>query len=271
MAEKPLYPKVVVGFVDDERGEDARVIGERIVERDGGELNVVHVDKGSPAKVLRDLAEKGEADLIVLGSTHRAAIGSVAPGSVAEQLLKGAPAALVIAPRGYARAVAITEAEASGETADDVPEDFPLRFIRDQLRVIAVGFDGSSESRAALDEAAVLAERFKAAIRIVAVSEPLPQATGPATSMPGGAGLGFDLQSRLHDAAAEMPSELRVQPILDKGEPVEKLQERAGEGVDLLVLGSRGFGPVMRLMLGSVSARVIRDAPCAVMIVPRST
>jgi nucleotide-binding universal stress UspA family protein len=40
-------------------------------------------------------------------------------------------------------------------------------------------------------------------------------------------------------------------------------------GVDLLVLGSRGFGPVMRLLIGSVSSRVIREAPCPVLVVPR--
>ena len=52
-----------------------------------------------------------------------------------------------------------------------------------------------------------------------------------------------------------------------KGDPVRKLLDDAEMGVDLLVLGSRGFGPVMRLLLGSISARVIREAPCPVMIV----
>ena len=85
---EPLYPKVVCGYQETEPGEDARVLAERVVERDGGELDVVHVEKGSPAEVLRELAEKGEADLIVLGSTHRAALGFVAPGSVAEHLLR---------------------------------------------------------------------------------------------------------------------------------------------------------------------------------------
>ena len=68
MAEAPpLYPQVVVGYVENERGEDARLLAERIAERDGGELKVVHVEKGSPADALQALAERGDADLIVLG------------------------------------------------------------------------------------------------------------------------------------------------------------------------------------------------------------
>src|SRR6266550_3474323 len=101
MSEGPLYKRVVAGYEDNERGEDARVLAERVVERDGGELKVVHVEKGSPADTLQALAERGEADLVVLGSTHHAAFGSVAPGSVAEHLLHGARCRLIIAPKGY--------------------------------------------------------------------------------------------------------------------------------------------------------------------------
>ena len=43
----------------------------------------------------------------------------------------------------------------------------------------------------------------------------------------------------------------------------------AGTGIDLLVLGSRAYGPARRTLVGSVSAAVIRHAPCAVLIMPR--
>jgi nucleotide-binding universal stress UspA family protein len=246
MADSPLYPKVVAGYEDNERGEDARVLAERIVARDGGELNVVHVEKGSPADALQALAEKGEADLIVLGSTHHAHVGSVAPGSVAEHLLHGARCRLVIAPKGYAR--------------EDHSED--------RLRVVAVGFDGMAESHAALDEAATLARKFGASMRVIGVATPVP-ALGAAAAAQAGPEAGPDFQTRLHDAVAGLPTELRALPVLDRGDPVRKLLEQAEFGVDLLVLGSRGFGPVMRLLIGSVSSRVIRKASCPVMVVPR--
>jgi nucleotide-binding universal stress UspA family protein len=241
----PVYPKVVVGYEENERGEDARVLAERVVERDGGDLKVVQVEKGSPADALRALAERGEADLIVLGSTHRAHIGSVAPGSVAENLLHGARCRLIIAPKGYGAA----------------------DHSQDRLRVVAVGFDGMAESQAALDEAAKLAKKFGGSIRVVGVIPPAPPAAAAAAARVEGSGP--DFETRLHDAIAELPPELRALPVIERGDPVGRLIEDAGVGVDLLVLGSRGFGPVMRLLVGSVSSRVIRQAPCPVMVVPR--
>lgn len=242
----PIYPQVVVGYLENERGEDARVLAERIVERDGGELKVVHVEKGSPAETLQALAEKGEADLVVLGSTHRAHFGSVSPGSVAEHLLHGARCRLVIAPKGY------------GE----------VNHSQDRLRVAAVGFDGMAESYAALDEAARLAAKFGGSLRVIGVATPVP-AMGAAAAAQVGAEAGPDFQTQLNNAVAELPSELRALPVFERGDPVEKLLEAAEMGVDLLVLGSRGFGPVMRLLIGSVSSRVIRKAPCPVLVVPR--
>jgi nucleotide-binding universal stress UspA family protein len=245
-AAPPIYPKVVAGYEETKAGEDARVLAELIVERDGGELTVVHVEKGSPSDTLQALAERGDADLIVLGSTHKAHVGSVAPGSVAEHLLHGAKCRLAIAPKGYSE--------------EDHTED--------RLRVAAVGFDGMAEAYAALQEAARLGAKFGGSLRVVGVDTPAPAVASGAASQ-AGAAAGPDFQTRLHDAVADLPSELRALPVYVRGDPVEKLLEAAEMGVDLLVLGSRGFGPVMRLLIGSVSSRVIREAPCPVLVVPR--
>jgi nucleotide-binding universal stress UspA family protein len=251
MAEAPpIYPKVVVGYLENERGEDARVLAERIVERDGGELKIVHVEKGSPADALQALAESGEADLIVLGSTHHAHFGSVSPGSVAEHLLHGARCRLMIAPKGYG------DADHS----------------QDRLRIAAVGFNGMAESYAALDEAARLAAKFGGSMRVIAVATPVPGMGAAAAAQAGaeaGAEAAPDFQTQLYDAVAELSPELRALPVFERGDPAQKLLEDAEVGVDLLVLGSRGFGPVMRLLIGSVSSRVIREAPCPVLVVPR--
>ncbi len=189
MVERPLYPKVVAGYEENERGKDALVLAERVVARDGGELNVVQVEKGSPADALGALAEKGEADLVVLGSTHHAAFGSVAPGSVAEHLLQGARCRLIIAPKGYAK------------------EDHS----QDRLRVLAVGYDGMAESQAALDEAAVLAGKFGASMKVVGVMTPIPP-MGAAAAAQAGPESGPDFQSRLRDAVAELPGAARPAP-----------------------------------------------------------
>lgn len=246
MPGPPPYRKIVVGFEENSRGEDAKALGERIAAAEGGELELVQVTGGDPAAILAELAERGQADLIVLGSTHRGAIGAVSPGSVAERLLKGARARLVIAPKGYAE----------GDFAET-------------LHVVGVGFDGGLESQAALAEATELARRAGAAMRVIAVATPVPAIGAAAAAQAATQEAGEDFQSQLHEAVGELPSELRALPILERGDPVDRLLARAEEGLDLLVLGSRGFGPVMRLLIGSVSAKVIRRAPCPVMIVPR--
>ena len=40
--------------------------------------------------------------------------------------------------------------------------------------------------------------------------------------------------------------------------------------MDLLVVGSRGYGPLRRVLLGSVSSELMHSAPCPVMVVPRT-
>lgn len=53
------------------------------------------------------------------------------------------------------------------------------------------------------------------------------------------------------------------------GSPAPVLAEACEDGVDLLVVGSRGYGPAMRVLLGSVSTKLINSAPCPVLVVPR--
>jgi len=52
------------------------------------------------------------------------------------------------------------------------------------------------------------------------------------------------------------------------GAPERVITERAKEhDVDLIVIGTRGLGPVKHLLLGSVAERTIRHAPCSVFVV----
>ena len=52
------------------------------------------------------------------------------------------------------------------------------------------------------------------------------------------------------------------------GEAWEELRD-AGRELDLLVCGSRRYGLLRRVLLGSVTARLIRDAECPVLVIPR--
>ena len=52
-----------------------------------------------------------------------------------------------------------------------------------------------------------------------------------------------------------------------EGDPAQPLSEQS-EYLDLLVLGSRGYGPLRSVLLGIVSAQVIRESACATVVVP---
>lgn len=53
------------------------------------------------------------------------------------------------------------------------------------------------------------------------------------------------------------------------GPPAETLASACEDGVDLLVAGSRGYGPLARVLLGSVTTGLTGMAPCPVIVVPR--
>lgn len=62
----------------------------------------------------------------------------------------------------------------------------------------------------------------------------------------------------------ELPAEKEVLV----GEPYEIILKMAkDEGIDLIVMGNRGFSKIKRFFVGSVTQRVISEAPCPVLVV----
>ncbi len=79
-----------------------------------------------------------------------------------------------------------------------------------------------------------------------------------------------ELRETLFEAVAELPRETRAEAIFLRGYPAPELVEAAEKGIDLLLLGTRGGGPLRRALYGSVSSNVLRMAPCPVLITPAS-
>jgi len=116
-------------------------------------------------------------------------------------------------------------------------------------RRIVVAYDGSDASRRALDAAADLVG-YGSTLAVVTVTngEVGSWATGDAHARL----LGRHVEARYHETS---------------GEPAEQLVEKATQlGADLVVVGRRSRNP-LRLLLGSVSSRVVRRAPCDVLVV----
>ncbi|MGI9557439.1 MAG: universal stress protein [Solirubrobacterales bacterium] len=284
--------RIVVGFDGSDAGRDALILGELLaryggdemlatrVVTDGGredraklahdladliEATTVPVEPlalvdGSPSRALHELAESDpDCDLLVLGSTHRAGLGRVLPGSVAERLLSGAPCAVAVAPRGFAAL--------AGRAGSSGGVDSPRR--APDIRVIAVGLDGSLEAQLALERSASLASLARATLRVIGVGPKLTAMDRSRAAERTPEVRSDDLETLLHDVVAELPSELRTLPIFERGDPAEVLLARAEEGVDLLAVGSRGYGPIRSVLTGGVSAELVRRAPCPVLVTPR--
>ena len=84
-----------------------RAAAERTLDEARAELSAMGamfrpMAETSPARALHAAAEEADAALIVVGSTHRAALGRVVAGTTAEQVVHGAPCAVAVAPAGYA-------------------------------------------------------------------------------------------------------------------------------------------------------------------------
>jgi nucleotide-binding universal stress UspA family protein len=95
-----VYSRILVGYVDTERGRDALALGRLLSLASGAEMFVVTAPE-EEGRDLAELARSRRADLIVLGSTHRGPVGRVVPGATVEKLLGQAPCAVAVAPPGF--------------------------------------------------------------------------------------------------------------------------------------------------------------------------
>ena len=209
---------------------------------------------GAPtvARALATGAAVEAVDLLVVGATHRGRFGRVMPGSTVAHLLHDARCPIAVVPH---RA--------------DLPRGVPWRF--------AVGNDGGPEAAAAVTFAARMARATGAALRLVAVAEPPPL---PVVEAPGLAALAVGRhaveqervraarQAGVGRAAASVPAGIHVEPLVLDGDPAVVLAGQAHDA-DLLVMGSRGRGPLGSVMLGSTAAAVLRMARVPVVVVPR--
>ena len=253
-----MYRKVIVGYQETEQGHDALVLGRSLARACGAEMMVATVPT-EDGEDLAELARSEQADLIVLGSTHRGSVGRVVPGAMAYRILGDAPCAVAIAPPGFGT-------PPDGDSGQPPPGD-----AEDAgMRVIGIGYDDSPAARQALDLAAALAVRNRAALRVYAVAlkkadVPIGVLGGPQTTRSTEA---EKLREALHRAVAGLPPEARALPVFLRGLPAAELLAAAERGVDLMILGSESGGPIRRAFSGSVSSAVLEKATCPVLISP---
>ncbi len=255
-----MYRRILVGFQDTEQGRDARALGGALARLTAAEVRVATVDHDDHGD-LADVARDQQADLVVLGSTHRGPVGRIVPGATVAHLLAEGPCAVAVAPPGFAQPGTGDGWRPLDGDGDDVG-----------LRVIGVGFDGSRAARTALTAATELALAAGATLRVYAVARKLPQVHAAETPghVPVSPSEAEELRKALQAAVAELPRETRALPVFLRGFPARELIDAVANGVDMLVLGSRPGGPIRRALQGSVTNAVLEDAHCPVLICPEA-
>lgn len=135
------------------------------------------------------------------------------------------------------------------------------------LRMVLCGVDHSPGSRAAATLAAALAERL--GLRLVLLHAAPAAVTAHAETLPYAlAAIGTNAVDTLRDAV-EAIDHPRAAGVVVHGAPGPALVEAAvAADAVFVVVGSRVLGPLSGAVLGSVSAHVVRAAPCPVVVVP---
>jgi nucleotide-binding universal stress UspA family protein len=212
---------------------------ERERQATGVDARVTAFCSDSPGPGLHLEAEQAKADLLVVGSCMRGALGRAALGDDTRAALNGAPCAVAVAPKGYA--------------------------LRDRpIRTVGVAYNATPESIHALAAARELAAANHATIHVLEV------VTMPSTVYAGfiASGLGETIDAMLEDARANLDQLSGVETHAVYGLAGEELAA-FGDEVDVLVVGSRGYGPIRRMMVGSTTDYLERHGRCPLLVLPR--
>ncbi|MGO9319501.1 MAG: universal stress protein [Solirubrobacteraceae bacterium] len=219
---------------------DSHALLEQERAQAGVQAELISVVSSSPGRGLHQQADQLGTDLLVVGSCSRGPLGRAMLGDDTRAALNGACCAVAVAPLGYA--------------------GHPAPFA-----TVGVAYNGSPESIAALALARELAAPTRARIRALEVVS-IPSVAYAGIVPPA---LGESIDAMLQQASGRMEALDDVEGHAVYGLAGEELA-KLGDEVDILITGSRGYGPVRRLVLGSTSGYLQRHARCPLLVLPRA-
>jgi nucleotide-binding universal stress UspA family protein len=222
---------------------EERAASEELLEQEraaaGLSAELVSIAAGNAGAGLHMQAEEQNAELLVVGSSSRSALGRAMLGDDTRAALNGAPCAVAIAAHGYAQHPA-------------------------PIAKIGVAYNASQESRGALAAARTLAVQTGAGIYLLQVVS-ITNYAYSGIVVP-------DLAGTIEDLLKEADDELKKLDGVAAGAVYGLAGEELaafGDEVDILLVGSRSYGPVRRLVLGSTSDYLERHARCSLIVLPR--
>lgn len=200
----------------------------------------------SPTQALHQLAAQREVALIAVGRTGKHWMTRPLAFSTAECLASGVRAPVACVPARWAG----------------------------RILTVGVAYDATHEAEVALEYAVTLTRSLGAALRVFSAFEPVVAGLGDlpiAGNHALNAELRADRELALQHAVQRLPSELHAEGrLLDGDHPARALIGVGGE-IDVLVTGSRGYGPPQAVVAGGTARYLLDHAPFPVLVVPRGT
>lgn len=202
---------------------------------------------GQPAHALAQAAAEQPADLIVMASRRRP-IAAALLGSTTEAMCRTAACpVLVIHPH---------EREWVGQTSNQIA-----------LRRILIAYDFSTDSELALNYGVALAQEYQAEVHLLHVLPFAPLSMHEEMPLSEAAAFQQAAQRLQTTLTADIYLWCTVKHAVRSGQPYREILAYAEEHeIDLICLGVNGAGFAMRALFGSNTDRVLRQAPCPVLI-----
>jgi nucleotide-binding universal stress UspA family protein len=228
----------------------------RLQERHGDSCARLETAVGDPAEHILRVTEQLGARMIVMTTQGRGALGRAVFGSVADQVTRQATVpVMLIRP----------EVHAGSTTAP-------------QIRRLLVPLDGSPLAARALPVALALAKQLHIPVHLITVVGSTNAATVELTLAAFAAeqfqesldSLFTEAETRLSDHAEQFEGEgVPCSWQVLRGSPYFAIADAARPG-DVIVMTGHGRGGIVRLVLGSVAEKLVREAPVPVILVPSS-
>lgn len=244
----PEYASIapqLIEKVEKEARQHLEAIKER-ASKEGIGCEIIARQGDDPYKYIVEEAAKNNIDIIIMGRRGRTGLKRLMMGSVTAKVIGHSPCDVLVVPRA----------------------------AKLEFRKILVATDGSKYSDAAAVEAVGIAKRCDS--YLIAVSVVPSETESPFDIVHSEMQKGLISDRELQEAEKNVKNVkklaeengVRVKGFIYSGRPYDAVLETAkDERADLIVVGSHGRTGIARLLMGSVTERVIGHAECAVLVV----
>lgn len=240
----PRAAPFVTAYVEKARQEGSENLAASVeAARRQGVDSEAHLVEAPAGRGVIELVEKLGADCVIVGSRGNGLLANLLLGSVAERIARHAPCRVLVA---------------RGEHTPDAPG------------TIVLGDDLSELSAAARSDAFALARALGARVDMVHAPDlGIPYLSSVISAMPEQVfdDIREEASRQMDEILADAAPAVEIRKVIARDAPAHAISDHAKEThAGLVVVGTRARTDIERTLLGSVADRVMRHAPCSVLV-----